>query len=282
MSELARLDTEPMAPQPHRITRVRRETGDAFTLELERANGGAISHFTPGQFNMLYVFGIGEAAISISGNPADTERLVHTIRAVGSVTSAMRKLKKGHFLGVRGPYGGSWPLGEAEGGDVVIVAGGIGLAPLRPLIYQVVANRKLFGRVALLYGARTESDLLYRKELEQWKGRFDTDVLITVDRATQNWRGNVGVVPSLIPHASFDPYHAYTFLCGPEIMMMYTAEALLDRGVTADRIHVSLERNMKCAVGFCGHCQYGPKFICKDGPVFRYDAVERLLRIREI
>lgn len=282
MSGLANRGIEPMVPEPHRIQRVRRETDDAFSLELVPADGQALPQFAPGQFNMLYAFGIGEVPIAISGNPADSGKLVHTVRVVGAVTSAICRFKRGHVLGVRGPYGGSWPVSEAEGSDVVIVAGGIGLAPLRPLIFQVLENRGRFGRVTLLYGTRTQDDILYRKELDQWGGRFDTDVLISVDRATENWWGHVGVVTSLMPHAPFDPYNTVVFLCGPEIMMMYSAEALLNRGVTADRIYVSLERNMKCAIGFCGHCQYGPKFICKEGPVFRYDTVESLLAIREI
>jgi NAD(P)H-flavin reductase len=166
--------------------------------------------------------------------------------------------------------------------DVVVAAGGIGLAPLRPLIYHVLNHRDDYGRFVLLYGARTPGDILYRKELERWRGRFDMDVQVTVDRATGDWRGNVGVVTELVPRATFDPYHAACFICGPEIMMRYAIEAVGKRGVPRERIYVSLERNMKCAVGFCGHCQYGPKFICKDGPVFPYDEVATLLPVREL
>jgi NAD(P)H-flavin reductase len=231
---------------------------------------------------MLYVYGVGEVAISISGDPAGSDTLVHTTRAVGSVTRAMDKLRAGQVIGVRGPYGRGWPIDEAEGQDIVVVTGGIGLAPLRPLLYYVLANRGRYGRLVLLYGARTPNDILYRKELERWRGRFDMEVLITVDRSIGGWRGHVGVVTQLVPRAPFDPYHATAFVCGPEIMMKYTIEALVTRGLPIEDVYVSMERNMKCAVGFCGHCQYGPKFVCKDGPVFRYDEVKRLFDIWEV
>lgn len=274
--------TDPMLTQPHRIRAVRKETSDTFTFELTRpgaANGPA---FRPGQFNMLYVYGVGEVAISISGDPARADTLVHTTRAVGTVTRAMDKLKAGQAMGVRGPFGRGWPIAEAEGQDIVVVTGGIGLAPLRPLLYHVIANRGHYGRLVLLYGARTPNDILYRKELERWRGRFDMEVLITVDRSIGGWRGHVGVVTQLVPRAPFDPYHATAFVCGPEIMMKYAIEALVKRGLPTENVYVSMERNMKCAVGFCGHCQYGPKFVCKDGPVFRYDEVKRLLDIWEV
>lgn len=273
---------EPMAPDPFRVQRVRRETEDTFTLELASTGAARAQAFAPGQFNMLYLFGVGEVAISISGDPRTPETLVHTTRAVGIVTNAMASLKPGQVLGVRGPFGTSWPAAPAEGKDVVIIAGGIGLAPLRPLIYEVMANRERYGRVVLLYGARTPEDILYRKELEQWRGRFDAEVLITVDRATGSWRGHVGLVTKLIPRAPFDPYESAAYVCGPEIMMTYAIEALAKRGLARDRMYLSMERNMKCAIGFCGHCQYGPHFICKDGPVFRYDVLEPLLPIREV
>lgn len=273
---------EPMAPRLYRIQRVRRETEDTFTLELAQAGGAVPTRFAPGQFNMLYAFGVGEVAISISGNPGTPETLVHTTRAVGVVTNAMSHLKPGQVLGVRGPYGTSWPIREAEGNDVVIVTGGIGLAPLRPLIYHVLEHRERYGKVVLLYGTRTPEDILYRREIEQWRGRFDLEVLITVDRATGHWRGQVGVVTKLISRAPFDPYNTTAFVCGPEIMMNYAVEGLQKRGVPSDHVFVSMERNMKCAIGLCGHCQFGPTFICKDGPVFQYDKVERLLAVREI
>jgi NAD(P)H-flavin reductase len=271
-----------MAPVLHRIQRVHRETDDTFTVELARGDGRRSPAFQPGQFNMLYLYGVGEAAISISGNPVTQETITHTTRAVGTVTKAMADLKPGQALGVRGPFGTSWPVAEALGNDVVIVAGGIGLAPLRPLILHLLDNREQFGRVAVLYGTRSPEDILYKKELEQWRGRFDMDVHITVDRATANWRGHVGVVTTLIERTPFDPYNTAAFVCGPEIMMTYALQGLRKRGLATDQMYLSMERNMKCAIGFCGHCQFGPKFICKDGPVFRYDELEPLLAVREI
>lgn len=273
---------DPMRPGPFRVQRVQRETPDTFTLELAPAHDSHGFAFRPGQFNMLYLFGVGEVPISISGNPAKSNSLTHTTRAVGNVTKAMGKLKRGDMLGIRGPFGSPWPVDEVAGRDVVLVGGGIGLAPLRSALYHLLSQRKNLGKLDLLYGVRTPEDLLYRRELERWRSAFDLEIYVTVDRATGNWRGNVGVVTSLIPRAPFDPLNAVAMVCGPEIMMRYTVLELVKRGVAEERIYVSLERNMKCAVGFCGHCQFGPEFICRDGPVFRYDRIKDLLGIREI
>jgi NAD(P)H-flavin reductase len=271
-----------MVPQPWCVRRLRWETEDTFSFEMEPQNGPPTFHFSPGQFNMLYVFGIGEVPISISGDSAKAETLVHTVRAVGAITRAIGNLKPGAQLGVRGPFGSFWPVGQAAGQDLLIVAGGIGMAPLRPVVYKVLANRKSFGRVCLLYGTRTPDDILYRKELEKWGKRQDLQSLVTVDRAGQGWTGNVGVVTTLIANAEFDPHHANAMVCGPEVMIRFTIRELQRRGMQADNIYISMERNMKCAVGFCGHCQFGPTFICKDGPIFRYDRIQHLLAIREI
>jgi NAD(P)H-flavin reductase len=233
---------------------------------------------------MLYVFGVGEVPISMSGDPAKSGAMSHTVRAVGSVTRAMSRLKRGDAIGLRGPFGGHWPVEEATGKDVVIVAGGIGLAPLRPVIYSVLARRENYGRIALLYGARTPRDILYQSELEKWRGRFDLQVEATVDNvpAGQSWGGNVGVVTSLIAGARFDPAQTIAMICGPEVMMRFTMVELQKRGVGEENIFISMERNMKCAVGFCGHCQFGPTFVCKNGPVFRSDRINPWLSKREI
>lgn len=273
---------EPMLPAPWRIEQVHKETADTFTVALAPMADALPLTFAAGQFNMLSVFGVGEVPISISGNPLLPSPLVHTTRAVGVVTRAMAKLKKGEVLGVRGPYGIGWPLDQEVGRDVVIVAGGIGLAPLRSVVYQVLARRKDFGEVVLLLGARTPRDIPFRTELQGWSKRRDLQVHITVDHAVGKWRGNVGVVTRLIQHALFEPSNAIAMMCGPEVMMRFTALELQNRAVPPERIFVSLERNMKCAIGFCGHCQFGPTFICKDGPVFRYDRVKPLLNIREL
>ncbi len=271
-----------MLPHRHRVRHVGKETSDTFTLELTPTEGTRAWSFAAGQFNMLYVFGVGEIPVSISGDPGKPGTFVHTTRAVGMVSNAMRKLRRGDVVGVRGPFGRGWPVGDAKGSDVVLVAGGIGLAPLRPALYQLLANRESYGKIVLLYGTRTPADILYRKELERWRARLDVDVQVTVDRATGRWLGNVGVVPSLIAKASFDRLNTVAMICGPEIMMRYTALALGKRGVPAEHIHISMERNMKCAVGFCGHCQFGGHVICKDGPVFSYDQMKGLLTTREI
>ncbi len=266
---------ESLLPRPFRVERVRRETHDVSTLELR---GGPL-RFAAGQFTMAYAFGVGEIPLSISGDPAQPDVLVHSIRAVGPVSRAIAGLKKGDVLGIRGPYGAGWPVGSAEGGDVVVVAGGMGLAPLRPVVYTLLARRKRFRRVSLLYGARSPEDVVFARELRRWK----LDVEITVDRAaTRGWRDHVGTVTTLIPHAAFEAASTTAFICGPEIMMRFTAQALADRGVPAARIFVSAERNMKCAVGFCGHCQLGPRFICKDGPVFPWAELCPLLSTREL
>jgi NAD(P)H-flavin reductase len=231
---------------------------------------------------MLYVFGVGEVPISISGDPTQPQTLVHTTRAVGVVTQAIRALKRGATLGVRGPFGSHWPVEACVGKDVVLVAGGIGLAPLRPVIYQLLAQRKQYGNIILLYGTRTPADILYQRQLAQWRARFDLDVDITVDRASDTWRGNVGVVTKLIPKAAFDPVDTVAMICGPEVMMRFTIMELVKLGLPEEDIFVSMERNMKCAIGFCGHCQFGPSFICKEGPVLRYDQIKPWFGIREL
>lgn len=280
MKEILENIVEPMAPAVVCIERRIKELGDTFTLNLKPADGDF--YFRPGQFNMLYVFGVGEVPISISGDPENPQTLVHTIREVGGVTKALAGLKAGDSVGVRGPFGSSWPLEEAAGKDVVIVTGGIGLAPLRPAFYQILSQRDRFGRLALLYGARTPGDILFRKELEKWRAHFDLQVRVTVDSADETWFGSVGVVTTLIPKARFDPANTLVLICGPEIMMHFSVLEFKKLGVPVTNIYLSMERNMKCAVGFCGHCQYGPHFICKDGPVFRLDRIQPIFRIREI
>jgi len=274
--------SNPMLPQRYRIQKVHREIPDTFTLELEPEEESDIPQFATGQFNMLYVFGVGEIPISISGDPAKRRPLVHTTRAVGTVSKAMRALKANDVIGVRGPFGSYWPIKQAEGKDIVIAAGGIGLAPLRSVMYHVISNREMYGKAVLLYGARTPEDILYRRELEHWRAHFDLEVDVTVDRATGSWKGSVGLVTRLIPRASFDPNNTIAMVCGPEIMMRFTASELEKRGVALDNIYVSMERNMKCAIGMCGHCQYGPNFVCKDGPVFQYSQIQGLLSKREV
>jgi NAD(P)H-flavin reductase len=256
------------------------ETADTWTLGLEPL--GASLAPAPGQFDMLWRFGVGEVPISTSGLAPAGGALTHTIRAVGPVTRALCAADPGEVLGVRGPFGTAWPLEAARGGDLVVVAGGIGLAPVRPAVLHALAHREDYGAVCLLVGARTPDDLLYREELETWRARLDVDVDVTVDTAPADWRGRVGLVTRLIPAAAFDPARATAFVVGPELMMRFTVAALLERGMAPDRVFVSMERNMRCGVGHCGHCQLGPVLICRDGPVFPYPEVERLMAVREL
>jgi len=275
---------DPQVPVKYRITGKENETEDTFTLELKAESGSQEKnfHFEPGQFNMLYSFGTGEVPISISGDPDDSSRVIHTIRAVGTVTNALKRSRKGDSVGLRGPFGSNWPLALAEGKDVMLIAGGIGLAPLRPAIYSILANRSKYGQFSLLYGARSPKELLFNKEIHTWRSRFDADVFVTVDHALMGWQGNVGVVTQLIKRARFNPENTVVFICGPEIMMRFCLAELRNRGVAYDAIHVSMERNMKCALGFCGHCQFGPRFVCKDGPVFQYNHIHDLFITAEI
>lgn len=238
--------------------------------------------FQPGQFNMVYLPGVGEAAISVSGDPANPERLPHTIRAAGNVTQALAKLKTGSGLGLRGPFGSHWPLDQCNGKDVVLVGGGIGLAPLRPAICQLLSQRDRYGHITLLYGTRTPETILYSEEFDHWRS-LGLDVQVTVDRTTDGWSGNVGVVTLLLERAKLPhPENTILMCCGPEVMMWYTIQSARSRGISDSSLYVSLERNMNCAIGLCGHCQFGPEFVCKDGPVFRYDRVASILKVEEL
>ena len=271
-----------MIPSPFVIRRVQTETYDTFTIELEPADVPKEFPFAAGQFNMLYVFGVGEIPISLSGDPGATDALKHTIRAVGTVTNALAKLKRGDVLGIRGPYGTSWPLEDVAGKDVLIVTGGIGLAPLRPVLYQLFSQRKKYGKITLLYGVKTSKDILYRRELERWGKRFNIDVKVTVDKTSEDWQGNVGVVTTLIPQTPLDPSRTITMICGPEVMMRFTIAELQKYGMGDTSIFISMERNMKCGIGLCGHCQCGPLFMCKDGPLFRSDRIRDFFGKKEL
>ncbi len=273
---------DPRLPTPAKILRRAQETDDVFTIDLDVSDRSEGFRFAPGQFNMLWLFGAGEVPISISGDPADPERLVHTIRAVGPVTRARASRGKGDTPGLRGPYGSAWPLAECAGKDVLVVAGGLGLAPLRPAIQALAADEARTGRLVVLAGARTPADLLFPKDLARWKRARATTVHVTVDRADPDWRQSVGVVPALLDRVELEPSRTVALVCGPEIMMRFTARALEKRGLPASAIWLSLERNMKCAVGFCGHCQLGPFFLCKDGPVLRLDRLAFILDRREM
>jgi NAD(P)H-flavin reductase len=274
--------TGPMTPRPFRVLERRPETADTWTLTLEPADGGPAPEFGPGQFNMLYAFGVGEAAISISGDPGAGGPLVHTVRAVGPVSAAICRAEPGQELGVRGPFGSAWPLDAAAGRHLVIVAGGLGLAPLRPALLGALARREELAGLLLLCGGRSPEELLFRAQLDGLAGDPRLEVGVTVDSAASGWRGHVGVVTTLVDPGRFDPANAVAFMCGPEVMMRFTAQALLQTGMGAEDLHVSMERNMKCAVTQCGRCQFGPTFVCREGPVMRFDRIRDLFALREV
>lgn len=273
---------DPMLPKLMVVDRIRRETVDTFTMNLVEPDLSKTMTFLPGQFNMVGLPGVGEVPISISGSPDSAREIVHTIREVGQATKALGGLKPGAQVMVRGPFGTSWPLDKAEGSDLILVTGGIGLAPLRPVIYSVMRNRSRYGRFILLYGARTPEDVLFTKELAEWRSHFDFDLQVTVDRAPNSWRNNVGVVSGLIGRAPFDSADTIAMVCGPEVMIRYSVQELQRRGVSSENIFLSMERNMKCGIGLCGHCQLRGDFICMDGPVYNWDQMGQQMGIREL
>jgi NAD(P)H-flavin reductase len=291
MSELtAEKRPEPMCgmntwmPVLARILKVQEENFNTWTFTMEFLDPEIHSRyrFAPGQFNMFYVPGVGEAAISVSSDPEQIGTFDHTIRLVGSVTRAVERLNIGSTVGLRGPFGRGWPLEAMEGKDVVIVAGGIGLAPLRPAIYWVLAHRERYKRVVLLYGCRTPEDRVFADQLEQWEKHGSIQVLVTVDNATGNWAGPVGVVTALLRRIKVNAERTIVLVCGPKILNHVAAWNFLQLHVPPDQVYVSLERNMNCGFGRCGHCQYGGKFMCKDGPVFCFSEVENIFGKEEI
>jgi NAD(P)H-flavin reductase len=273
------LVTDAMLPEFFTVKRMKRETADTFTCELDAAARGGF-HFEPGQFNMLYGFGAGESAISISGDPARPDRLVHTIRRVGAVTDVLARLKRGETVGVRGPFGRGWPVAAARGRHLLVVAGGIGLAPLRPVVLHALTHAADFASVTLVYGARTPLDLLYERELSRWAKRVRVEV--TVDRGDSGWQGNTGVVTKLLARVVRDPTATTAMMCGPELMLRFAARELVSLGMSEADVVISGERSMKCGVGLCGHCQLGPYLLCRDGPTFSYERIARFLTVREL
>lgn len=269
-----------MTPTPYTVVSRKREADDVYTLTLVPAADHKISSPAPGQFNMLYAFGVGEAAISASRLSSD-KRLIHTIRRHGAISTALAALKTGGMLGVRGPYGVGWPS-PPQDHDVIVVAGGLGIAPLRPFIDNLATDEARTGRVVVIFGARAPSALIYGPDFKRWRTKPGVDVHVTVDVADANWNGPVGLVAAPLRRLDLDPGRTSAFVCGPEIMMRHVGEALTGRGVAGNRIFLSLERNMKCAIGHCGHCQLGPAFVCKDGPVFSFDRIRDALLTREL
>jgi NAD(P)H-flavin reductase len=275
--------TSPWKPEPATITAIRQEVPGVATYDLMLPERGEHRdyRFLPGQFNMLYLPGYGESAISVSSNPTEHRSLAHTVRVAGNVTQALSRKQTGEQIGLRGPFGTSWPMQQCRGHDVVLACGGIGLAPLRPAIYHIINSRADYGRVLLLYGARTAGGLLYNPEYDQWRAA-DIEVEVTVDLGEPEWGGHIGVVPALFYHLRLDGRKTFVMTCGPEIMIRFVIFEALARKVPPEKILLSLERNMSCAMGFCGHCQLGPMFVCKDGPVFNYVQMEPYLNLEDL
>ena len=269
-----------MVPASFEVVDKRRDTADVWTLELA-ADSGEPFEFKPGQFTMQAAGGAGEVPISISGDPDQPERLVHTVKAVGLATEAICAAQPGQVLSVRGPFGRPWPVDEAEGANVVIAAGGIGLPPLRPVILRLLAQRERYRRLLLLYSGRSPDELLFTDELEDWSRR-GFEVLVTVDAAGEEWDGHVGVVTRLVRHAKLEPGAVAVMSCGPELMMRFLVSALTAQGIGSDSVYISMERNMQCGIGRCGHCQLGPTLVCRDGPVYPWPRVQPWLAIREL
>ena len=271
-----------MAPIPYRVRKRVVESPDSATLTLVPV-GESLRTPQPGEFMMLYAFGVGEAAISISGDPTVTDgSITHTIRAVGAVSRALHDAEPGAVVGVRGPFGTTWGLAQAAGRDLVMVAGGVGLCPLRPAVLGALAERSRYGKVTLIVGARSRADFVFAAQLEKWAEEPQIELHVTVDVPVHGWRGEVGLVTEPLRRLILDPDRTTAFLCGPEPMLRFGAEALVAKGVAAQDIRVSLERNMQCGIGWCGHCQLGPLLLCRDGPVVGYDVAGPLLQVKEL
>lgn len=270
----------PLLPEPAEILEKRAFGSDLYAYRLRLVDPAARPRFDfqPGQFNMVYVPGVGEIAISISSDPED-EDLEHTIRIVGRVTRVIEGLGPGAVLGLRGPYGNGWPLQQARFKDVLVVTGGLGCAPVSGAIDYMFRRRASFGRITILHGVKKPADLVHRSRFEAWRRESDARVLITSDQPDRAWRDRTGVVTELFEEVEFDPARTVVLMCGPEVMMRYAIRILRTRGLADERIYLSLERNMKCAVGWCGHCQLGPEFVCKDGPIFPLRRVARYLEV---
>jgi len=274
----------PFVPKPAEIVERRHEAKNIYTYRLRLCEKKDRQHygFFPGQFNMLYVFGVGEIPISISSDPTDLESIDHIIRVVGTVSRALGECKKGDILGLRGPFGSQWPLEETQEKDILFVTGGLGCAPVMGAIHYILKRRKSYGAVKILHGIKAPHDLIYQKKIQEWKKFPDTEVHLTSDSGDKHWKYHIGVVTNLLEKIELRPEETIVMMCGPEIMMHFAIKEFLRREIPPEQIYLSMERNMKCALGFCGHCQYGPQFICKDGPILRYDRIQEIFKLKEI
>lgn len=278
----ARMQPNPHLPHEAEILERIQESDSIFTLRLRFTDPviQAAYRFQPGQFNMVYLYGVGEVPISIVSDPLDEHLLDHTIRRVGRVTEGLAQLRAGDRIGIRGPYGRGWPLEPVEGKDVAVITGGLGCAPVVSVINYIMRRRERYGKLTIIQGVKHSRDLIYRDRYQTWAAAPDTQVLIAASAGEALWPWHVGPVTDLFEQAQFDPAKTVAMMCGPEGMMIAGAGLLAQRGVAQENIYLSMERNMQCAVGLCGHCQYGGKFICKDGPIFSYPEVKDLFGVR--
>jgi NAD(P)H-flavin reductase len=267
-----------MTPVRYRIDDRYEGADDTCTISISPLDT-AIADPRPGQFLMLYGFGVGEIPISVSACPAEDGTIAHTIRSVGAVSRELSRLRPGGVIGVRGPFGSTWPLDLARGHPVIVVAGGIGLAPLRPALRYLRLNPADFGSLAVLIGTRSPDRLLFRPEIEDWRSRFQVEV--TVDVGDRSWRGDVGFVDRLVSRVDVQP-DAVAMVCGPEVMMRLVVRELLDAGISSSHVYVAMERNMKCAIQQCGRCQLGPVFVCVQGSILSWDVVGPLLSVSKL
>ena len=258
-----------------RIIAVTSLTDTEKMFEIELAGGQILDH-DPGQFVEVSLFGVGEAPISICSSPTRRETFELTVRAVGRLTEALHRLKRGDEVGIRGPFGVGYPIVPLEGNDLLLIAGGLGIAPLRSLINFIIDNRRDFGKVDILLGCRDPQSMLYSDELSWWQKRIDISFSCSVDRGEPDWAGNVGMITGLIPGVTIDPLRTFSVVCGPPVMYRYVVAELLKKGVPEEQIYLSLERHMKCGLGKCGHCQIEHLYCCQDGPVFRYDLIKQI------
>lgn len=269
---------DPFVPMEAKIVANQQDSHNIFTLDLVLTD--PILHqayqFQPGQFNMLYLYGVGEVAISIVSDPRESEVLSHTIRAIGRITNALKNLKVGDRLGVRGPFGRGWPMTDAIGRDVIVMTGGLGCAPSVSVIEYILKQRQQYKRLNILQGVKHSDDFIFQHRYQQWRQSPDTDVFIAADEAGPTWPWQIGYVTNMINKTQFNPENAIAMMCGPEMMMANAINLLVSKGLPESQIYLSMERNMECGLGLCGHCQYGDKFICKDGPVFAYPEIKAL------
>lgn len=263
-------------PKMARLAEIRPMTELEKLFVVELPDGESLGH-QPGQFVMVTVPGVGEAPISISSSPSRSNgRFELCIRRMGDVTGALHRMKPGDVVGIRGPFGHGFPIEQMRGKDLLFAPGGLGLAPLRSLINQVLDERGSFGRVIILYGAKRPAELLFRDELEQWAARDDVELHVTVDRGDETWTGNIGVITTLFPKVTVDPRNTVAVTCGPPIMYRFVLMEMLGKGIPETQIYLSLERRMKCGVGKCGHCQINNLYTCQDGPVFTYAQIKNV------